>query len=73
MFTNGGNEVAQFQVLDEQQVDNGVFSKLNFIYSILTEGVVNCAAAYDTGDGLSSYLTCWDTVEIVGSRCLIIY
>ena len=55
MFTSGGNEVAQFQVLDEQQVDNGVFSKLNFIYSILTEGVVNCAAAYDTGDGLSSY------------------
>ena len=51
MFTKGGNQVAEFQVLDEQQVDNGVFSELHFRHSLLTEGVVKCAAVYDTGNG----------------------
>ena len=56
--------MAEFQVLDEQQVYNGVFSELNFRYSLLTEGVVNCAAAYDTGNRLLSYLICWAVGEI---------
>lgn len=55
VFTKGGNEVAMFELQDEQQVNNAVFSELEFTYSLLTEGYVECVAAYDTGYSLSPH------------------